>query len=94
VPDQPETEQPAKPKRTGRPSKASPQIFAKVLEGISLGLTIEQACALAGTSHDSFERWEKANPTLCAEAQARRIFLLIEKLQQDPKDWKRYAWML
>jgi hypothetical protein len=87
---------PAPPPRRkrGRPSKATPDVCDKICDYLARGLTKEQACALAGTSHDAFEAWEKKNPTLRRRAEANRIFALQEKLENDPKDWKKWAWEL
>src|SRR6516225_5183595 len=81
-------------RKRGRPSKATPDVCDKICEYLGRGLTKEQACALAGTSHDEFEAWAKKNPALRARAEATRICALQEKLEAEPKDWKQWAWYL
>jgi hypothetical protein len=48
-----------KKRRPGRPTKLSAKLQAEILEAISIGMFIEDACRAAGVSADSYERWKK-----------------------------------
>lgn len=47
-----------KQNRIGRPSKFTPKIKEKVLQGIRLGLSIVKACNIAGIDYNTYRNWE------------------------------------
>ena len=66
-------------RKVGRPTKATPELFAAVVGDISRGLTREWACRANGINPETWERWERLPqfPQLRALATgARKMYLL------------------
>jgi hypothetical protein len=71
----------------GRPTKAAPEIWDKICNLLSEGLTEEQACAYVGIAESTFNLW-KQNPEFSefrARAQACRILALQS---ESGKPWR------
>lgn len=89
----------AKARKRGQPTKATPERLQAILDDIARGLTIEQACACNGCSHDSFQNWLKKpeNLVLRAQSEAARIKDMMQRIEQcgyGNGDWKRFQWFL
>src|SRR5258708_5691840 len=89
----------AKPKsknKGGRPTKATHERLAAILEDLTLGMTEEQACAGNGVHISTFIDW-KNKPEfsdLRAKAQYARLKVLLAKQENEPADWKRWGWQV
>jgi hypothetical protein len=57
------TKHEARYKNVGRPSVMTPEVIAKLEEAFSNAMTDNQACFLAGISHDSLDKYVKKNPS-------------------------------
>lgn len=95
-------------KRTGRPSKLTPDLMAKVLDALRAGNYIETACAYAGIGTTTYYRWmeqaedDKADDIYRefrdAVAQARaesevRNVALVQRAANEGT-WQASAWFL
>ena len=76
---------------------------ARLLEGLSVGATHELACAYAGMSVDTFERWRRGNsgaPADFAElirlAEGKAAIGWLAKIEREANngDWRAAAWKL
>lgn len=85
-------------KKKGRPSKANEARYAKVIEGIELGMTIESAARYAGIGPSTLHEWRRDTPAFAAQvdqAIADSEAILLAKLQSyGTGDWRSVAWML
>jgi hypothetical protein len=82
--------------KAGRPTKATDETLAAILDDMALGMTEDQACAGNGVRAETFSRW-KNQPEyewLRGKAAYYRIKTLLHKQETDPSDWKRFAWQL
>ena len=82
-------------------SSMSPEVIAAIEEGISAGLAVHRACSRAGISHDTYENWRKANPSLAkrfttvdSEAEFRTVRALEENAAAGNRCWTAYSWKL
>lgn len=88
----------------GRPTKLTPETWAKILEKARTGLPLKYCALAAGTSADTVEEWRSADPNLEAElAEARaiaadaawqRIVKAGEPYGKRPGDWRSDSWRL
>ncbi len=87
----------AKPKRKGgRPTKATDERMAAILDDIAQGMTEEQACAGHGIHFTTWYDWKKKPEyaNVRARAQYLRIKWLMHKQETEPVSWKRWEWQL
>jgi hypothetical protein len=67
-------------------------IVSGILNSISSGLNIKQACRCNGISEDTFRNWRKEDPDLAEQFESARESMRKEMLQvikdQAPKDWR------
>ena len=92
--------------QSGRPSKCTPEVRAKVVEAIRLGASIEQAAAHAGLVRQTLYNWLESKGTqyqpLQREVEQARhdravgwLGRLVAKANSEDRDaWKAAAWML
>lgn len=85
--------------KPGRPSKYTPERVARLAQAIELGATYELACAYAGISLDTFDRWRDLYPELkeeIAEAEGRATVKWLAKIEQAASEgtWQAAAWKL
>jgi hypothetical protein len=83
----------------GRKSKLTPEVQQNIMAALSGGATIKDACAYAGISQDSYERYIKnstdfADAVKKAQAQAR--IGAIARIQKAGREgiWTADAWFL
>lgn len=65
------------PKKTGRPTKMTPDVVAKLTEGFQHDFTVEEACRFAGISKDAYYDERKRNPAFADEMDRAQDFPLI-----------------
>ena len=92
--------------QTGRPSKCTPEVRAKVVEAIRLGASVEQAAAHAGLVRQTLYNWLESKATQyqplqreVEQARHDRAVGWLGRLQakansEDRDAWKAAAWML
>ena len=95
------------PKKTGRPTKLTPELESEIVELIKVGNYVETACAVAGIGKTTFYEWmKKANASVRynkyvrfrnavekaqAWAEARDIAIITKASE---KYWQAAAWKL
>lgn len=81
--------------KPGRPTKLTPQLQAKVIKGIGLGMSLEQASIAVGISDATLHRWLTGDPAgaefrefreAVREARAKRTSKLLEHVWRSMKD--------
>ena len=83
----------------GRTTQRTPENAKRICDAIKMGATYELACAYAGLSADTFQRWRKADAAFAAQikeaegAAAVGWLLKIEKAANDG-EWQAAAWKL
>jgi hypothetical protein len=79
----------------GRPTKKTPEVVGKLLEGYSKGLSLKSACSYAGVTFQTFQNWQDDPAFVQALEQAKneRKLTLIAKLEAEPMGWQRWAWL-
>ena len=80
----------------GRPTKRTPELTAELAEAIALGLTDDQAAAMVGIASSTLSEWLKIEEFSDAVkgAQARRIFLRLQRVERGEPGWQGAAWTL
>lgn len=58
----------------GRPSATTSDVVAKLTEAFKLDVTVEEACAYAGISKDTYYRKTKSDPAFSDEMERARLF--------------------
>jgi hypothetical protein len=64
--------------KVGRPSKYEPETIERLLSAMSDGLTVKQACRLAGIGETTLSRWKVEHPELVPQLEQAR-----EQTRQD-----------
>lgn len=95
----------AGPKRTGRPTKCTPERTEQLCRAIRLGLYLEESCQIAGIGYSTHREWiiragtgrepyvSYAEQVKRAEAEAEaRIIGGIQKAASEGA-WQAYAWL-
>ena len=78
-------------KKTGRPTKRSPETVAKLEEAFSLGSTVVGACLYAGIGKNTYYRWCEEDPEfrdrmeLLKETQVLSALKTVKDNIDDPK---------
>lgn len=85
--------------RAGRPSKYTPERVARLTQAIELGATYELACAYAGITTETLDRWRSVHPELkeqISEAEGRATVKWLAKIEQAASEgtWQAAAWKL
>jgi hypothetical protein len=80
----------------GRPTKRTPEVMAKIAEGIASGLTDREAGLIAGVRHDTMTEWRKDREFSEAieRATAERLLLRLERIEAGGQGWQGTAWAL
>lgn len=85
-------------KKTGRPSKCTPEVITTICDAISAAVPIQVAAALAGVSEATFFRWVKESEEFresvkkaTATAETRLVKTIIDAAA---KQWTAAAWLL
>lgn len=90
------TERPSRPKRkTGRPTKCTPETVALLCECIADGLT-DEAAAIADIDDATLTRWRKI-PAFCGavkKATALRLKQRLARVEEGGFGWQGCAWAL
>jgi hypothetical protein len=70
--------------------------MAQLAEAISFGLTDEEACACAGISTDSLNRWKEIPEfnEILFTAKAHRKLGRLKNIEQGAKNWQSNCWLL
>ena len=80
----------------GRPTKRTPEVFAKIAEAVAIGLTDEEASLLAGINPDTMTEWRK-DPEFSGaikRATAERLLMRLERIEAGEQGWQGTAWAL
>ena len=85
-----------RPRKLGRPTKFSPELWEKLCDLLAQGLTFEQACAHMDIHRDTYAAWcrdPKFSAMRC-KAEAAHIIALEAKIDRNAVGWQRHAWSL
>lgn len=83
----------------GRATKFTEEVQALILEALSLGSTIKDACAYAGISYDAYNDHQRKDASFAnaiKKAQSKARVLSIGRIRQAGRDgqWQADAWFL
>lgn len=83
--------------RTGRPTKYTPEVVAKILATLRLGSYPEIAALSADIDETTYYRWIQKYPDFCQsvkKAIAQAETRLLVDIEEHPDAWQRQAWKL
>jgi len=83
----------------GRPSMYTPEVVAKICEGIRLGLTYELAAQYGGIAGPTFYRWQKdirefREAVGAANAHAAAVNMARINAEAQQGEWRAAAWIM
>src|SRR6516225_2088999 len=80
----------------GRPTKCTPELTACIAESISLGLTDQEACAIAGIQPCTLSVWRR-NPEFVnalRKATAIRLQNRLKTIESRVDNWQAVGWLV
>lgn len=82
--------------RTGRPTKMTRALVAKIAEALSFGLSDEEAADVAGISDLTLTTWRKRPDFLrdIKHAVSARLLLRLKRIDAGEDGWQGTAWCL